>query len=248
MTTRDPQHRPLTVENPKMPNTYSLVNTRATLVNSRPSPSVGNAIRSQSLVSSRHLSSNAYTSAPAPAAPLPSRKSPRILQILLQTIRQSLVNSRHLSSNTHTSAPAPTSPLPSRKSSKILQILLQTIRQSLVNSCHLSYNAHTSTRLLAAPLPSRKSLKSCKSCFRQSAQHSYEHSSVPGPSALVATPIGLRQGRLPSATPCLDPSTSATYQSRAKQNRAVAELQDTTENAKMCHKPYCDARQRRMEQ
>ena len=116
---------------------------------------------------------------------------------------------------------------------------------------HSSY-AHTSTRLLAAPLPSRKSLKSCKSCFRQSAQHSYEHSSVPAATALIPisipTPICLRQGRLPSATPCLDPSTSATYQSRAKQNRAVAELQDTTENAKMSHNPKQMRDKRRMEQ
>ena len=41
---------------------------------------------------SRHLSSNAHTSAPAPASPLPSRKSPKILQILLQTIPPILVN------------------------------------------------------------------------------------------------------------------------------------------------------------
>ena len=39
----------------------------------------------QSLVNSRHLSSNTHTSAPAPASPLPSRKSPKIMQILLQT-------------------------------------------------------------------------------------------------------------------------------------------------------------------
>ena len=42
---------------------------------------------SQTLMISRHLSSNAHASAPAPAAPLPSRKSPKILQIQLQTTR-----------------------------------------------------------------------------------------------------------------------------------------------------------------
>ena len=40
---------------------------------------------------SRNLSSNAHTSAPAPTSPLPSRKSPKILQILLQTIPPTLV-------------------------------------------------------------------------------------------------------------------------------------------------------------
>ena len=106
-TTRDPQHRPLTVANPKMPNTHSLVNTRATLVNSRPSPSVGNAIRSQSLVNSRHHSSNAHASPPVPTSPLPSRKSPKIMQILLQTIRTTLVISRVTHVNTrHTLIPA----------------------------------------------------------------------------------------------------------------------------------------------
>ena len=124
----------LTVVYPKMPNTSSFVNTRATLVNSRPSPSVGNAIRSQSLVNSRHHSSNTHTSAPAPAVPLPSRKSPKILQILFQPIPQSLVNSHDLSSNTHTSATAPAAPLPSRKSPKIMQILLQTIRPTLAHA------------------------------------------------------------------------------------------------------------------
>ena len=84
----------LTVVYPKMPNTYSLVNTRTTLVNSRPSPSVGNAIRSQSLVNSRHHSSNAHASAPVPTSPLPSRMSPIVMQILLQTIRPTLVISR----------------------------------------------------------------------------------------------------------------------------------------------------------
>ena len=137
-----------------MPNTSSLVNTRATLVNSRPSPSVGNAIRSQSLVNSRHHSSNTHTSAPAPAAPLPSRKSSKILQIQLQTIRQSLVNSRHHSSNAHASAPVPTLPLPSRKSPKIMQILLQTIRTTLV----ISRVTHVNTRhtLIKALVCSRR--------------------------------------------------------------------------------------------
>ena len=41
----------------------------------------------KSLVNSHDHSSNAHTSAPAPAAPLPSRKSPKILQIQLQTTR-----------------------------------------------------------------------------------------------------------------------------------------------------------------
>ena len=44
---------------------------------------------------SRHLSSNTHTSAPVPTSPLPSRKSPKILQIQLQTIppisRQTLI-------------------------------------------------------------------------------------------------------------------------------------------------------------
>ena len=84
----------LTVVYPKMPNTSSLVNTRTTLVNARPSPSVGNAIRSQSLVNSRHHSSNAHASAPVPTSPLPSRMSPIVMQILLQTIRPTLVISR----------------------------------------------------------------------------------------------------------------------------------------------------------
>ena len=45
----------------------------------------------QSLVNSRDLSSNTHTSAPAPASPLPSRKSPKIMQILLQTIPPTFV-------------------------------------------------------------------------------------------------------------------------------------------------------------
>ena len=52
----------------------------------------------QSLVNSRHRSSNAHAGAPVPTSPLPSRKSPIIMQILLQTVlpisRQTLVISR----------------------------------------------------------------------------------------------------------------------------------------------------------
>ena len=114
----------------------------------------------QSLVNSRHLSSNAHTSAPAPAAPLPSRKSPKILQIQLQTIppisrklSSSLVKR---SSNTHTSAPAPASPLPSRKSPKILQILLQTIRPILKSQ---PIPKRSQRPCATSPLPSRKSPK-----------------------------------------------------------------------------------------
>ena len=137
-TTRDPQTSRLTVVYPKMPNTNSLVNTRATLVNSRPSPSVGNAIRSQSLVNSRHHSSNAHASAPVPTLPLPSRKSPKIMQILLQTIRTTLVISRETHVNTrHTLIKALVcSRRPSHPDnpSKIMQTLLQTIRPTLVTS------------------------------------------------------------------------------------------------------------------
>ena len=121
-----------------MPNTNSLVNTRATLVNSRPSPSVGNAIRSQSLANSRHLSSNAHASAPVPTSPLPSRKSPKIMQILLQTIRPTLVISRVTHVNTrHTLMQALVC---SRRLShpenpqKIIQIQLQTIRTTLARA------------------------------------------------------------------------------------------------------------------
>ena len=122
------------------------------------------------------------TLAPVPTSPLPSRKSPKIMQILLQTVPPTLVK---LSSNAHTSAPAPAAPLPSRKSPKILQILLQTIRpisrQTLTRAPlrqrslpsrkspkimqirqsrkHLSSNTHTSAPAPASPLPSRKSPK-----------------------------------------------------------------------------------------
>ena len=98
----------------------------------------------QSLVNSRNHSSNAHTSAPAPAAPLPSRSnaSDKPNAHLLCQHRQTLIpsrpsqnpqesckscfrqspqrssNSRNLSSNAHTSAPAPAAPLPSRKSPK----------------------------------------------------------------------------------------------------------------------------------
>ena len=164
----------LTVAYPKMPNTNSLVNTRATLVNSRPSPSVGNAIRSQSLVNSRHHSSNAHASAPVPTSPLPSRMSPIVMQILLQTIRPTLVISRVTHVNTrHTLIQALVCsrrpPIP--KIPQIMQILLQTIRPTLV----ISRVTHVNTRhtLIQALVCSRRPShpenpqKSCKSSFRQ---------------------------------------------------------------------------------
>ena len=141
----------LTVAYPKMPNTNSLVNTRATLVNSRPSPSVGNAIRSQSLVNSRHHSSNAHASAPVPTSPLPSRKSPIVMQILLQTIRPTLVISRQslvisrtmliraLMSSRRPSHPE-NPPNPANPDS-----------DNRPNARELSYNTRTSTRLFPAP-------------------------------------------------------------------------------------------------
>ena len=85
----------------------------------------------QSLANTHDLSSNAHTSAPVPTSPLPSRKSPKIMQILLQTIPPI---SRKLSSNAPTSAPAPAAPLPSRKSPKIMQILLQTTRTTQITA------------------------------------------------------------------------------------------------------------------
>ena len=134
----------LTVVYPKMPNTYSLVNTRTTLVNSRPSPSVGNAIRSQSLVNSRHHSSNAHASAPVPTSPLPSRMSPIVMQILLQTIRPTLVISRTtliraLMSSRRPSHPE-NPPNPANPDS-----------DNCPNARDLSYNTRTSTRLFPAP-------------------------------------------------------------------------------------------------
>ena len=142
-----------------MPHTISLANTRSTLVSSRPSPSVGNAIRSQSLVNSRHRSSNAHASAPVPASPLPSRKSPK------NHANPASDNPPNLSSNSrHTRqtlmrAPVPASPLPSRKSPKSCKSCFRQSAQSLVNSRHHSSNAHASAPVPASPLPSRKSPK-----------------------------------------------------------------------------------------
>ena len=160
-----PPTSPLTVVYPKMPNTYSLVNTRATLVNSRPSPSVGNAIRSQSLVNSRHHSSNAHASAPVPTSPLPSRMSPIVMQILLKQSdnplvisRQTLVISRTtliraLMSSRRPSHPE-NPPNPANPDSDNRSTLMIS-RVTHVNTRHTLI----STRLLAAPLPSRKSPK-----------------------------------------------------------------------------------------
>ena len=139
-----PPTSPLTVVYPKMPNTYSLVNTRATLVNSRPSPSVGNAIRFQSLVNSCHHSSNAHASAPVPTSPLPSRKSPIVMQILLQTIRPTLVISRTTLIRALMSSRRPSHP---ENPQKIMQIQLQTIRPTLV----ISRVTHVNTRHTLIP-------------------------------------------------------------------------------------------------
>ena len=146
----------------------------------------------QSLVNFRHLSSNAHTSAPAPAAPLPSRKSPKILQILRQTnppishkLSSSLVKRSH-------ERPAPAAPLPSRKSPKIMQIQLQIIRP--ISRQTLVISRQTLTRALASsrrPSHPENLPKSCKSCFRQSPQSlinsrhhsSNAHTSAPAPAA-----------------------------------------------------------------
>ena len=175
-----PPTSPLTVVYPKMPNTYSLVNTRATLVNSRPSPSVGNAIRSQSLVNSRHLSSNAHASAPVPTSPLPSRKSPIVMQILLQTIRPTLVISRQtlvisrttliraLMSSRRPSHPE-NSPNPANPANPD--------SDNCPNARDLSYNTRTSTRLFPTP------------------QHLSPSPSVSGKAASQAPPLGLTRTR-----------------------------------------------------
>ena len=114
----------------------------------------------QSLVNSRNLSSNAHTSAPVPTSPLPSRKSPKIMQILLQTIppishklSSSLVKRSHERPCASGAPPIPKIPQKSCKS------CFRQSPQSLVNSRHLSSNAHTSAPAPAAPLPSRKSPK-----------------------------------------------------------------------------------------
>ena len=96
----------------------------------------------------------------------------KILQILLQTIRPTLVNARHRSPYARTSAPVSAWPPPFRKSQEILQILLQTTSPTLIISRHLSSYARTSAPVPAWPRHSENPKKSCKSCFRQSAQHS----------------------------------------------------------------------------
>ena len=117
----------------------------------------------QSLINSRHLSSNAHTSAPAPAAPSHPKNPPKSCKSCFRQSPQSLVNSRHLSSNTHTSAPAPAAPLPSRKSPKNHANPAPdnppNARNLSCNSRDLSSNTHTSAPAPAAPLPSRKSPK-----------------------------------------------------------------------------------------
>ena len=111
----------------------------------------------QSLVNSRHLSSNAHASAPVPTSPLPSRKSPIILQILLQTIRPI---SRKLSSSLVKHSYKRTCAnvaLPSRKSPKILQILLQTTRPTQITA-HPQYPM-TSYKRCYYPLKLKTSLE-----------------------------------------------------------------------------------------
>ena len=146
-----PPTSPLTVVYPKMPNSYSLVNTRATLVNSRPSPSVGNAIRSQSLVNSRHHSSNAHASAPVPTSPLQSRMSPIVMQILLQTIRPTLVISRQtlVISRTTLIRALMSSRRPCHPENP--QNPANPDSDNCPNARDLSYNTRTSTRLFPAP-------------------------------------------------------------------------------------------------
>ena len=94
-------------------------------------------------------------------------------------LSQTLMISHDLSSNTHTSAHAPAAPLPSRKSPQIPKITVQTIRPTQITAHpqypknHSSDNGQTLARpLVCSRRPSHPEnlQKSCKSCFRQSAQ------------------------------------------------------------------------------
>ena len=117
---------------------------------------------SQTLMISRQtldLSSNAHTSAPAPAAPLPSRKSPQITKN--HSFRQS-PNRRKLSStqNTHSTIP------------KIPQ---NPANPASDNPPNLSYLVQTLTRRICPENPP----KSCKSSSRQPAQLKSQLPNIP---------------------------------------------------------------------
>ena len=114
----------------------------------------------QSLVNSRHHSSNAHASAPVPTSPLPSRKSPIILQILLQTIPPTLVKlSSSLVKRSHERPCASGAPPIPKIPNNPANPASDNPPKSHVNSRHLSSNTHTSAPAPASPLPSRKSPK-----------------------------------------------------------------------------------------
>ena len=122
----------------------------------------------QSLEYSRHHSSYAHASAPVPTSPLPSRKSPIIMQILLQTIPPI---SRILSSSLvkrSCERPCASGALPSQKSPKILQILLQTTRPTQITA-HPQYPMTSYKRCyyplstIHYPLVSTKNLPTARS-------------------------------------------------------------------------------------
>ena len=113
----------------------------------------------QSLVNSRHHSSNAHASAPVPTRPShPENPQESCKSCFRQSPqrRQTLVISRQTLTRAPLRQRRPSHP---ENPQKIMQILLQTIPPISRKLSYLSSNAHTSAPAPAAPLPSRKSPK-----------------------------------------------------------------------------------------